>query len=101
MHQPATKIANGAFLGDFSTLTAEPNQLRWNPPALPAADKKIDFIQGLFVCFDLFFGDFSPLKRRKLFRINDILWHRRCDTENWRRDSLLHLQYVDGGQRLL
>jgi len=47
VHQPATKIANGSFLGDFSGMTPEPNQLRWNPPALPAADKKVDFIQGL------------------------------------------------------
>lgn len=45
MHEPFERIDNGRLVGDFSAAEASPNQLRWNPPPLPA--EPTDFLQGL------------------------------------------------------
>ncbi len=45
LHKPFKRIDNGLLTSDFSSGVATPNQLRWDPLAIPATPT--DFIQGL------------------------------------------------------
>jgi len=47
VHKPFKPIDNGLLTNDFSKAVITPNQLRWKPFPLPAANKKVDFIEGL------------------------------------------------------
>ncbi len=47
-HRPFERIDNGRFTNDYGTQPTTPNQLRWDPMPLPAADAPTDFIDGLF-----------------------------------------------------
>jgi homogentisate 1,2-dioxygenase len=44
VHQPFQQIGNGLIVSDFNQIPATPNQLRWNPPPMPA--EATDFIAG-------------------------------------------------------
>ncbi len=45
VHRPFTQIDNRRLNGRFDELPATPNQLRWDPPAMPA--EPADFVDGL------------------------------------------------------
>jgi homogentisate 1,2-dioxygenase len=46
-HRPFEALANERVVSRFDTLPTPPNQLRWDPLPLPAADTPRDFIDGL------------------------------------------------------
>jgi len=45
VHRPFAKIENGRLTSRFDELPVTPNQLRWDPPAMPS--QPTDFVQGL------------------------------------------------------
>ncbi|WP_034296887.1 homogentisate 1,2-dioxygenase [Herbaspirillum sp. RV1423] len=45
MHEPFERIDNGLIAGGFDEVDAPPNQLRWDPQAMPGAPT--DFVAGL------------------------------------------------------
>ena len=45
LHKPFARIDNGLIVSKFDELETTPNQLRWNPLAMP--DAETDFIDGL------------------------------------------------------
>ena len=45
MHKPFAQIDNGRLVSTFDALETTPNQLRWNPLPMPAAET--DFVGGL------------------------------------------------------
>ena len=53
VHEPFHKIDNGLLLKDMGGCEANPNQMRWQPPALP--HNPTDFVQGSFPFFFLIY----------------------------------------------
>ena len=47
MHGPLREVSAGLIRADFGGEKIDPNQFRWNPFPMPAADKKVDFVQGM------------------------------------------------------
>jgi homogentisate 1,2-dioxygenase len=45
LHRPFRQIENGKFLSKFDEIVTTPNQLRWNPLAMPQTET--DFIDGI------------------------------------------------------
>jgi len=45
LHRPFRQIENGKFIGKFDEIVTTPNQLRWNPLAMPQTET--DFIDGI------------------------------------------------------
>ncbi len=45
LHKPFARIDNGLLVSNFNELDVTPNQLRWNPLAMPEAET--DFIDGI------------------------------------------------------
>ena len=45
MHKPFERIDNGRWLSRFDEVPPSPNQMRWNPPPMPAAPT--DFVDGI------------------------------------------------------
>src|SRR5450755_4464774 len=45
MHAPFERVSDGRIIGDFASLPASPNQLRWSPSPMPSVPT--DFIDGL------------------------------------------------------
>ncbi|AZG15512.1 homogentisate 1,2-dioxygenase [Cupriavidus pauculus] len=45
MHKPFERIDNGHWLSRFDEVPPSPNQMRWNPPPMPAAPT--DFVDGI------------------------------------------------------
>jgi homogentisate 1,2-dioxygenase len=55
LHLPFSQISNRNWLSNFDEIATTPNQLRWNPLALPEAET--DFVEGINTiagCGDLF-----------------------------------------------
>ncbi|MDQ2703289.1 MAG: homogentisate 1,2-dioxygenase [Pseudomonadota bacterium] len=48
MHGQFTPFAQDRFHNDFGNGPVTPDQLRWNPLPMPAADASVDFVEGLF-----------------------------------------------------
>lgn len=46
-HRAFQRIDDGLITNEFGSLLTPPNQLRWDPLALPPASASVDFIQGL------------------------------------------------------
>jgi homogentisate 1,2-dioxygenase len=47
-HKPAVPVPHALLVSEFDSIPAEPNQLRWSPPPLPAANEAPrDFVEGL------------------------------------------------------
>ncbi|KDO30165.1 homogentisate 1,2-dioxygenase [Saprolegnia parasitica CBS 223.65] len=46
VHNEYTATASNAVVTDFATENVTPQQLRWQPMALPSSHEKVDFIQG-------------------------------------------------------
>jgi homogentisate 1,2-dioxygenase len=45
VHEPFRQIDSGLLLSDFNAVPTPPNQLRWDPQAMP--DQPTDFVEGL------------------------------------------------------
>ncbi|MCL4185254.1 MAG: homogentisate 1,2-dioxygenase [Burkholderiaceae bacterium] len=46
-HGAFRRIDDGLLTNDFAGIETPPSQLRWDPPAPPAAGESLDFVQGL------------------------------------------------------
>ncbi|MBD5634660.1 MAG: homogentisate 1,2-dioxygenase, partial [Candidatus Eremiobacteraeota bacterium] len=46
VHTPFARVADGRIVGRFGETATTPNQLRWDPPAIP--NEPTDFVNGLF-----------------------------------------------------